>query len=111
MSRQFWRATGIRAVKTVCQTAAALIGTNAMGITDVDWLGVVSGAALAGIVSVLTSVSIGLPEVEEDEEQKESKKPKEDEESMEDKESKEDEEPKESEKPKEDEEPKEDKDA
>ena len=71
MNEKFWKATGIRAVKTFCQTAVALIGTNAMGITDVDWLGVVSGAALAGIVSVLTSVGAGLPEVKEDEEPKE----------------------------------------
>ena len=60
---QWVRAAGIRAVKTVAQTAVALIGTNAMGVTSVDWVGVASGAALAGIVSVLTSVA-GLPEVE-----------------------------------------------
>lgn len=65
MNKQFWRATGIRAVKTFCQTAVALIGTNAAGITDVNWLGVASGAALAGVVSVLTSLATGLPEVSE----------------------------------------------
>jgi hypothetical protein len=64
MSKEFWRAVGIRAAKTVCQTAVALIGTNAMGVTQVDWLGVASGAALSGIVSVLTSIATGLPEVE-----------------------------------------------
>lgn len=58
----FWRATGIRAIKTFAQTAVALIGTNAVGITDVNWLGVASGAALAGVVSILTSVATGLPE-------------------------------------------------
>jgi hypothetical protein len=58
------KAAGVRAVKTVCQTAVALIGTNAMGVTQVDWVGVASGAALAGIVSVLTSVG-GLPELDE----------------------------------------------
>jgi hypothetical protein len=63
-SGQWWRAAGIRAVKTMAQTAVALIGTNAMGVTEVDWLGVASGAALAGVVSLLTSVA-GLPEVEE----------------------------------------------
>lgn len=65
MNKQFWRATGIRAVKTFCQTAVALIGTNAAGITAVDWVGVASGAALAGVVSVLTSLATGLPEVSE----------------------------------------------
>jgi hypothetical protein len=58
------KAAGVRAVKTVCQTAVALIGTNAMGVTQVDWVGVASGAALAGIVSVLTSIG-GLPELDD----------------------------------------------
>jgi hypothetical protein len=62
-SGQWWRAAGIRAVKTMAQTAVALIGTNAMGVTEVDWIGVASGAALAGVVSMLTSVA-GLPEVD-----------------------------------------------
>ena len=57
------RAAAIRAVKTVAQTAVATIGTTAM-ITSVDWRVVVSTAALAGILSVLTSVA-GLPEVQE----------------------------------------------
>jgi hypothetical protein len=58
----FVRALLIRAVRTVAQTAVSLIGTNAMGITDVNWIGVASGAALAGIVSVLTSIATDLPE-------------------------------------------------
>lgn len=66
-SKEYWikwiKAAGIRAVKTFCQTAVALIGTNAVGITDVNWVGVASGAALAGIVSLLTSLG-GIPEVE-----------------------------------------------
>ncbi len=66
MSKQWWRAAGIRALKTCAQTAVALIGTNAIGVTGVDWVGVASGAALAGVVSLLTSVA-GLPEVDEDE--------------------------------------------
>ena len=57
----FARALLIRAVRTVAQTAVSLIGTNAMGITDVNWIGVASGAALAGIVSVLTSIATDLP--------------------------------------------------
>ncbi len=64
MSKAWWKAAGIRALRTSAQTAVALIGTNAIGITGVDWVGVASGAALAGVVSLLTSVA-GLPEVEE----------------------------------------------
>lgn len=62
INRAWLKAAGIRAVKTVAQTAVALIGTNAMGVTEVDWIGVASGAVLAGVVSVLTSIG-GLPEV------------------------------------------------
>jgi len=65
MNINWVKAAGIRAVKTFCQTAVALIGTNAVGVTSVDWIGVASGAALAGIVSVLTSLATGLPEVSE----------------------------------------------
>ena len=52
----------IRAFRTFCQTSVALIGTNAIGVTDVNWVGVASGAALAAIVSLLTSAA-GIPEV------------------------------------------------
>lgn len=55
------KAAGIRALRTVAQTAAAVIGTSAF-MGDVDWIGVVSAAALAGILSLLTSLG-GLPEV------------------------------------------------
>lgn len=68
MDKEYWikwvKAAGVRALKTVAQTAVALIGTNAIGVTDVDWVGVASGAALAGIVSLLTSLA-GIPEVQE----------------------------------------------
>ncbi len=62
MSKKWLKAAGIRAVKTVAQTAVAAIGTSA-ALGDVNWIMVVSTAALAGILSVLTSVA-GLPEVE-----------------------------------------------
>ena len=52
----FWKATGERAVKTVAQSAVALITANATGLLDVDYLGVASVAGLAGVVSILTSI-------------------------------------------------------
>lgn len=63
MSTQWWKAAGVRAVKTVCQTAIATIGAASL-ITEVDWLMVASASALAGVLSVLTSLA-GLPEVED----------------------------------------------
>ncbi len=56
------RAAAVRAVKTVAQTAAATIGTAA-ALGEVDWLLTVSAAALAGVLSLLTSAA-GLPEVD-----------------------------------------------
>lgn len=53
----------VRAIKTAAQTAIALIGTNAVGVTDVDWLAVGSASLLAFVVSLLTS-TYGLPEVD-----------------------------------------------
>lgn len=62
MNKQWFKAAGVRALKTVCQTAVALIGTTLV-ISDVDWVTVGSASVLAGILSLLTSVA-GLPEVE-----------------------------------------------
>ena len=56
------KAAAIRAAKTVAQTAIATIGTTAM-ITEVNWLVVLSASALAGVLSLLTSLA-GLPEVD-----------------------------------------------
>ena len=59
----WWKAAGIRALKTVAQTAVATIGTAAV-MAQVDWMMVLSASVLAGILSLLTSVG-GLPEVTE----------------------------------------------
>ena len=64
MNKKWFKAAGIRAIKTVAQTAVATIGTSAV-INEVDWIAVVSASLLAGILSLLTSVA-GLPEVERD---------------------------------------------
>ena len=61
---KWFKAAGIRALKTVAQTAVATIGTSAV-IGDVNWLMVLSASALAGILSLLTSVA-GLPELDND---------------------------------------------
>ena len=62
-TKKWLKAAAIRAVKTVAQTAAATLGVSSL-MSDVNWVAVISTAALAGILSVLTSVA-GLPEVEE----------------------------------------------
>lgn len=62
MSRKWWKCAGIRAVKTICQTAVATIGT-AVVMSDVNWVAVASASALAGILSLLTSLG-GLPELD-----------------------------------------------
>ena len=61
--KKWLRAAGIRAAKTVAQTAAAIIGVGAT-IGDIDWVTVCSAAAVSGILSLLTSVA-GLPELDE----------------------------------------------
>ena len=56
------KAAGIRTVKTMAETAIALIGTNTMGITEIDWIGLLSACALSAVVTVLTCIK-GLPEL------------------------------------------------
>lgn len=63
MNNQFWKASTIRAIRTIAQTAVSLIGT-AVVMSDVNWAMVVSASLLSGILSILTSVATGLPEVE-----------------------------------------------
>lgn len=62
MKKEWWKCAGIRALKTIAQTAIATIGTSAL-ISDVNWLAVVSASILAGVLSMLTSIA-GLPEVD-----------------------------------------------
>jgi len=63
MSKKWWKCAGVRAVKTMAQTAVATIGSSAV-ISEVNWIMVLSASVLAGILSMLTSVA-GLPEVDE----------------------------------------------
>lgn len=62
MDKSFWKAAGIRALRTVAQTAIATIGTAAV-LSDVNWAVVGSASVLAGILSLLMSIATGLPEV------------------------------------------------
>ncbi len=62
MSKQWFKAAGVRAIKTMAQTAVATIGSSAV-LSAVDWKVVLSASVLAGILSLLTSTA-GLPEVE-----------------------------------------------
>lgn len=62
--KNWFKAAGIRALKTVAQTAVATIGTSAI-MSDVNWVAVASASALAGVLSLLTSVA-GLPELKEE---------------------------------------------
>lgn len=61
--KKWWKAAGVRAVKTCAQTAIATIGTAAV-FSQVDWMIVASASALAGVLSLLTSVA-GIPEVDD----------------------------------------------
>ena len=58
----FIKAAAARAIRTICQTAVASMGTAAL-ITEVSWVQVLSASALAGVLSLLTSIATGLPEV------------------------------------------------
>lgn len=64
MSKKWWKAAGIRAIKTTAQTIVATIGTTA-AFHEVNWLMVGSTGLLAGILSLLTSIA-GLPEIKEE---------------------------------------------
>lgn len=63
-NKRWWAAAGIRAIKTMAQTAVATIGASTM-ITEINWAVVVSATVVSGLLSMLTSIA-GLPEVEEE---------------------------------------------
>lgn len=65
MNKKWLKAAAIRAIKTVAQTAAAIMSTSAM-LSEINWVSVLSASLLAGILSILTSVA-GLPEVKSEE--------------------------------------------
>lgn len=67
MNIKWWKAAGVRALKTFAQTAVALVPTTALLISEINWKVVISAAALAGVLSLLTSLA-GLPELKEEEE-------------------------------------------
>ena len=64
MSKQFWKAAGIRAIRTFFQSFVSVVGTTAL-ISDVNWCVVLSSSTLAAILSIATSLA-GLPEVDEE---------------------------------------------
>ena len=61
--KKWLKKIGIRVLKTMAETAMAVIGTNAVGITDVDWLGVGSAVLLSGVVTILFNIK-EIPESE-----------------------------------------------
>lgn len=62
--KQWLKKTGIKTIKTMAETAIAVIGTNAVGIIDVDWIGVLSAVALSGVITILFNIK-SIPERED----------------------------------------------
>lgn len=63
LTSKWWKAAAIRAIKTVAQTAVSMLTVGQL-FTEVDWVGILSISAVAGIISILTSLA-GLPEVDD----------------------------------------------
>lgn len=63
MLKKWLKNVGVRTIKTMAETAIAVIGTNAVGITDVDWIGVGSAMLLSGVVTILFNIK-SIPESE-----------------------------------------------
>ena len=66
MTVKWWKAAGVRALKTFAQTAASMITVGAI-ISEIDWKTVVSASLVATVYSILTSIATGLPEVDPEE--------------------------------------------
>lgn len=66
-NKKWWKMAGARAIRTVAQSALAYIGTSATVLHDVNWLMVLSAGLMGGVVSILTSIAVGIPEYKEDE--------------------------------------------
>ena len=64
--KKWWKMAGARAIRTIAQSALAYIGTSASVLHDVNWLMVISAGAMGGIISILTSIAVGIPEYKED---------------------------------------------
>lgn len=64
--KKFMKCALIRAIRTIAQSCIAIIGTSTI-LSEIDWKMVISASAVAGILSILTSIATGLPEVEEEE--------------------------------------------
>lgn len=65
MDKKWWRAAGIRALRTFAQTAVGTIGAATL-LSEVNWVAVLSASVLAAVASLLTSLATGLPEVAEE---------------------------------------------
>jgi hypothetical protein len=66
--KKWWSMAGGRAVRTVAQAMLATIGSSATMLHEVNWLFVLSAGALGGIVSILTSIAVGMPEYKKEDE-------------------------------------------
>ena len=64
-TKEFWKAAGIRAIHAFAQSALALIGVSSVSLSQVDWLNVLSVSLVASIISMLKSIAVGVPEVED----------------------------------------------
>ena len=64
-TKKWWEATAIRAIRTFAESALAYIGTGALVLNDVNWLGVLSAGVMGAVMAVLLAMT-GLPEVEQD---------------------------------------------
>lgn len=62
--KRWLKNVGIKTIKTMAETAIAVIGTNAVGITDVNWIGVLSAVALSGVITILFNIK-SIPERED----------------------------------------------